>query len=75
MGDILGADVTIIDSPAEVARVLFDLLKEKNLLNRKKFLGRFDCFVTDKTSSFPIIAERFLGNPVSNLYFTDISQN
>ena len=75
MGDIMGADVTLIDSPAEVAIVLFDLLKEKNLLTKKNFLGKLDCFVTDKTSSFPLIAERFLGYPVSNLYFTDISQN
>ena len=74
MGDILGADVTIIDSPAEVAGVLFDLLKEKNLLTKKNFPGRLDCFITDETSSFPTIAERFLGDPISNLYFTDISQ-
>ena len=74
MGDIVGADVTLIDSPAEAAIVLFDLLKEKNLLTKKNFPGKLDCFVTDETSSFPLIAESFLGHPVSNLHFTDISQ-
>ena len=68
MGDIVGADVTLIDSPAEAAIVLFDLL------TKKKFPGKLDYFVTDETSSFPLIAESFLGHPVSNLHFTDISQ-
>ena len=75
MGDILGVDVTLIDSPAEVASALFDLLKKENLLTKNNSPGRLDCFVTDETTSFPVIAERFLGHPVSNLYFTDISQN
>ena len=75
MGDILGADVTLIDTPVEVANVLFDLLKKENLLTKKNSPGRLDCFVTDETTSFSVIAERFLGYPVSNLYFTDISQN
>jgi len=75
MGDIVGADVTLIDSPAEVATALFDLLKKENLLTKNNSPGRLDCFVTDETTSFPVIAERFLGHPVSNLYFTDISQN
>ena len=74
MGDILGSDVTLIDSPAEVAGVLLNLLKEKNLLTKKKFPGRLDCFVTDETSSFPVIAERFLGNSVPNLFFTDLEK-
>jgi len=75
IGDIVGPDITLIDSPAEVSVALLDLLKENNLLTKKNYPGNLDSFVTDKTSSFPLIAERFLGRPVSNLCFTDISQN
>ena len=75
VGDIVGADITLIDSPSEVAIALLDLLKENNLLTKKNYSGNLDCFVTDETSSFPLIAERFLGHPISNLCFTDISRN
>ncbi|MDP6684811.1 MAG: glutamate racemase [Candidatus Marinimicrobia bacterium] len=75
IGNVLGQDVTLIDSPAEVASVLLELLKENNLFTIKNFPGKLDCYVTDKTRSYPEIAERFLGAPVPNLFFTDLDKN
>ena len=58
-----------------IGKVVFDVIDPDNLLPKNNSPGRLDCFVTDETTSFPVIAERFLGHPVSNLYYTDISQN
>lgn len=73
IGDIMGKDVTLIDSGVEVATVVYNILKEKSILNPSNEIGNCHYFVSDSASDFTSSASVILGdNKIENATKIDI---
>jgi glutamate racemase len=68
--DVMGKDVTLIDSARQVAVEVNKILVEDGISNHKG-KGRSDFFVSDNPDWFKDLAERFLGQPVKNVRKVD----
>ena len=76
--DVMGDDVTLIDSGEETARVAFKRITEEGLLNPGQSQvpmpeGVHKFFVSDVPEKFSGIASRFLGRHIENITRIDIS--
>ncbi|UCG62417.1 MAG: glutamate racemase [Candidatus Zixiibacteriota bacterium] len=79
IGDVMGDNVTLIDSGEETARATRDILSDTNLLNPAASQtpcpeGEQKYFVSDVPERFSGVASRFLGREVSRITRIDISQ-
>ncbi|HVP06528.1 MAG TPA: glutamate racemase [Candidatus Acidoferrum sp.] len=79
IADVMGDDVTLIDSGEETARVAMHQLTEAGLLNGEKTDKRFaggehKFFVSDVPEKFSQVATRFLGEMVDQITRIDISR-
>lgn len=63
--NFMGADVTLIDSGAAVARQLCGYLQEHDLAAEETQVGACRWYVSDSTEGFGVLASRFLGRPVT----------
>lgn len=61
---VMGDNVTLIDSGLATARYAATLLQEKRLLNSTQTQGKQEYFVSDRTEAFCDIAGRFLGRDI-----------
>jgi glutamate racemase len=81
--EVVGANVTLIDSGAATAEVVEQLLTEKNLANdslnraeKRELCDDLDHFyVTDAAERFARVAERFLGSQPSRLEAVEVWGN
>ncbi|MBR2453327.1 MAG: glutamate racemase [Clostridia bacterium] len=64
IGDIMGKDVTLIDSGAVAARAAYDFLNEKNLLSEGSEDGTYRYFVSDSVEDFSTLGSMFLDRPI-----------
>jgi len=64
---IMGNDVSLIDSGAQTALHVANVLKERNLLSEKKTGGSKRYYITDNVVDFEKLASRFLDSPVDGL--------
>jgi len=67
-----GRDIQIIDSADAIAGMASDLLTEQQLLN-STVGGTLRCCVSDRPQRFSELAERFLGEPVEDVEFIQLS--
>lgn len=67
LSQIMGKNVTLVDSAREVVCEIKDILKQKGLLNEKKLKRKHQFLVSDRPQSFENIAENFLGIKISSL--------
>ena len=79
IGEVMGNDVTLIDSGEETARVAFDNLTKSGLLNPQAAqapspAGMRKFYVSDVPEKFSAVATRFLGAPIENIARVDISK-
>ena len=81
IGQIVGSNVTLIDSGEACAEEVERLLLEKNLANPQKIRGeRRLCddldhfYVTDAAERFARVAERFLGSQPAKLEAVEVSE-
>lgn len=65
IGDIMGADVTLIDSGQEGARSAYNILQEKDMLNHSKKAGECRYYISDTVESFTENAALILSQPIS----------
>ena len=74
--DIMGDNVTLIDSGKETAKMSFHKIKELNLLNPKNSAleNQLKYFVSDVPEKFVGVASRFMGKEVVNISRIDISK-
>ncbi|MBQ7960356.1 MAG: glutamate racemase [Clostridia bacterium] len=63
IGEIMGDEVTLIDSGAAAANYAFELLKENNRLSEKKN-GDYSYFVSDSAEVFAELGGMFLSRPI-----------
>ncbi len=64
IGEIMGKEVTLIDSGAVAARAAYDFLNEKNLLNEGNEDGAYRYFVSDSVEDFSTLGSMFLDRPI-----------
>jgi len=64
--EVLGEDVTLIDSAKQVAMEVKKVLAQEGLLNRNH-RAKHEFYVSDNPEWFSSLAKRFLGEPVSNV--------
>jgi glutamate racemase len=71
--DLMGPDVTILDSATVVASEVAAFLRERDLLRSMSLgLGRTSLFVTDMPRSFDLSAARFLGGSPASAKLIDL---
>ncbi len=63
---VLGKNVTLIDSAKQVAMEVKKILAQEGLLNKNR-RGRQEFYVSDNPEWFSSLAQRFLGQPVRNV--------
>jgi glutamate racemase len=78
IADVMGDEVTLIDSGQETAREAYGILMEKGMINSAASQqpvpeGEHKFFVSDVPEKFTQVASRFLGRPVDRVTRVDIS--
>ena len=66
IADVVGKDITLIDTGKEAAIEAKTILKEMNLANDEHHEGVADYYITDKTQNFSEIANTLLGVDISD---------
>ncbi len=66
--EILGADVTLIDSGEAAATVVADVLRQKGMLSPDTATPQWHCGVTDVVSQFSDVAHHFLDDPLPQIH-------
>jgi len=73
LSDILGEEVTLIDSGREAALSGVQLLGERDALNTAQRQGCCHFYISDRQEDFARMAAMFLGHPVeSDLHMVNI---
>lgn len=70
--DLLGEHVTVVDSAYATAESTERALALRDLLARRESRGQISLAVTDRSPSFAIVAERFLGAPAGQPVLVDL---
>jgi glutamate racemase len=68
IGEVMGEGVTLVDSAAETARAVADILRNRELLRPAAEMGYHHCFVTDVPAGFIRIGNRLLGGNLGDVY-------
>ena len=68
IAEVMGPDVTLVDSAAETARTVATILQEKRLLRPPAELGNHHYYVTDVPAGFIRVGNRFLGGKLGDVY-------
>ncbi|MCF8240580.1 MAG: glutamate racemase [Melioribacteraceae bacterium] len=72
--EVIGNDVTLIDSGTAASGIVENHLEGRNLKTHYNGLGRHDFYVSDIQTKFKDIAERFLGRPLDYLQKIDLEE-
>ena len=71
--NLLGSDVLLVDSGNATADVVKTILTRQEMLNHESGdLGMHQFYVSDFPQKFAEISERFLGNPLENLFRVEL---
>ena len=70
--EVLGDDITLIDSGTASSMVVADYLEQNGLLNDSGKPGTHEYFVSDMPSRFKDVAERFLGKEIDKIEKVDL---
>lgn len=65
--DVMGQEVTIIDSSQEVAKAVKDILQKENLLNLDNKKPYLKFYVTDDPQSFKVVGSLLLGGKITDV--------
>lgn len=64
---VVGDGVKVVDSSAETARAVRELLNTRGLAATREGRGRLEFFLSDLAPSFETVGARFLGAPLENV--------
>ncbi|MBN1383765.1 MAG: glutamate racemase [Elusimicrobia bacterium] len=73
IGRVLGKNIKLVDSAAEVARKVKNILQNKKLLNTLKGTGHMQFFVSDAPEKFKRIGKIFLGKKILSVSKVNIT--
>ncbi len=68
IAEVMGPDVTLVDSAEETARTVATILQEKSMLRPPAELGNHHYYVTDVPAGFIRVGNRFLGGKLGDVY-------
>ncbi len=68
IADVMGPNVTLVDSAEETARTVATILHDKNMLRPPAELGNHHYYVTDVPAGFIRVGNRFLGGKLGDVY-------
>jgi len=68
IAEVMGPEVTLVDSAEETARTVAGILKDKKLLRPPAELGNHHYYVTDVPAGFIRVGNRFLGGKLGDVY-------
>lgn len=68
IAEVMGPDVTLVDSAEETARTVATILQEKKLLRPPAEFGNHHYYVTDVPAGFIRVGNRFLGGKLGDVY-------
>lgn len=68
IADVMGPEVTLVDSAEETARTVASILQDKNLLRPPAEQGNHHYYVTDIPAGFIRVGNRFLGGKLGDVY-------
>jgi glutamate racemase len=68
IAEVMGPEVTLVDSAEETARTVASILQEKNMLRPPAELGNHHYYVTDVPAGFIRVGNRFLGGKLGDVY-------
>lgn len=68
IAEVMGPDVTLVDSAEETARTVATILQEKCMLRPPAELGNHHYYVTDVPAGFIRVGNRFLGGKLGDVY-------
>jgi glutamate racemase len=72
IGEVLGEDITLIDSGTASSLVVEKYLRDNGLLNDSGNPAKHEYFVSDVPSRFKDVAERFLGREIDKIDKVDL---
>jgi glutamate racemase len=75
IAEIMGAGVTLVDSAAETARTVADILSQKSLLRPASEVGNHHYYVSDIPAGFIRVGNRFLGGRLGDVYQVNLDQD
>jgi glutamate racemase len=74
IGEVLGPDVTIVDSAEAITHSVTTLLRGRGLLRPpRRDAARHRTLCTDVPDRFRAVAERFLGRPIADVELVDLA--
>lgn len=74
IGEVMGDDVTLVDSAAETARTVAAILAQQQLLRPETEQGNHHYFVTDVPAGFIRVGNRFLGGRLGDVYQVNLDE-
>ena len=72
--EVIGNNVTLIDSGSAAADEVENYLNGRGIKNRSNNLGFHEYYVSDVPKKFKIIAERFLGKEIENIHKVELEE-
>jgi glutamate racemase len=75
IGEVMGEGVVLVDSAAETARTVSEILSVDGLLRPEGERGNHHYFVTDVPAGFIRVGNRFLGGKLGDVYQVNLEQH
>ncbi|MBU5635238.1 glutamate racemase [Geomonas sp. Red69] len=75
IAQVMGPEVTLVDSAAETARTVAQILTEEGLLRPVNERGNHHYYVTDIPAGFIRVGNRFLGGELGDVYQVSLEQD
>ena len=75
IAEIMGAGVTLVDSAAETARTVAEILAQKKCLRPDSERGNHHYYVSDVPAGFIRVGNRFLGERLGDVYQVNLEED
>jgi glutamate racemase len=75
IADIMGNSVTLVDSAAETARTVAEILAQKKFLRPSSESGNHHYYVSDIPAGFIRVGNRFLGERLGDVYQVNLEED
>jgi glutamate racemase len=75
IANVMGPDVTLVDSAEETARTVAAILADKNLLRPLAEKGNHNYFVSDIPAGFVRVGNRFLGGRLGDVFQVSLDED
>jgi glutamate racemase len=75
IADVMGAGVSLVDSAAETARTVAEILARKDCLRPDSEVGNHHYYVSDIPAGFIRVGNRFLGDRLGDVYQVNLEED